>query len=68
MPRKEVYCENCDSYQPLVEHKLQADERNRYPWYDLTCETCSYIVATLQIVPDDKPVESPGRRSQSNGG
>jgi hypothetical protein len=57
MPRKEVFCENCDSYQHLVEHEAQSDERNPYPWYDLTCGTCCLIIATIQIVPDDKPVE-----------
>ena len=67
MPRKEVFCENCDSYQPLVEHKPQADERNPYPWYDLTCGTCAYIVATCQLVPDDKPVEASRHLPQVNG-
>jgi hypothetical protein len=57
MPRKEVFCENCDSYQPLVEHEPQTDERDPYPWYDFTCGTCCLIIATMQIVPDDKPVE-----------
>jgi hypothetical protein len=57
MPRKKVYCENCQSYQPLVEHEPKRDELNPYPWYDLTCGTCHYIIATIQIVPDDKPVE-----------
>src|SRR6478672_891108 len=57
MSRKEVYCENCDSYQPMVEHEPRTDERNSYPWYDITCSTCAYIVATVQIVPDDKPVD-----------
>jgi hypothetical protein len=40
--------------QPLIEHEPQTDQRNPYPWYDITC--CS-IIATVQIVPDDKPVE-----------
>jgi hypothetical protein len=57
MPRKEVYCENCKSDQPLVEHEPQTDELNPYRWYDLTCETCYFIIASIQIVPDDKPVE-----------
>ena len=69
MPRKELFCENCDSYQPMVEHEPITDERNPYPWYDVTCGTCAYIVATIQIVPDDKPLdhsdaitEQPGHR------
>jgi hypothetical protein len=57
MPRKEVYCETCKSDQPLVEHELQLDELNPYPWYDLQCGTCYSVIATIQIVPDDKPVE-----------
>jgi hypothetical protein len=66
MPRKEVYCENCGSAQPMVEHEQQIDELNPYPWYDITCGTCCWIIATVQIVPDDKPIElakliEPGR-------
>jgi len=57
MPRKEVYCENCKSYQPAGADEPQTDEGNRYPWYDITCGTCNLIIATLQIVPDDKPIE-----------
>ena len=57
MPRKEVFCENCDSYQPAVQDEPLTDERNTYPWYDITCGTCHLIIATLQIVPDDKPIE-----------
>jgi hypothetical protein len=53
MPRKEVYWENCQS-----EHEPQTDDLNPYSWYDLTCGTCCFIIiATIQIVPDDKPVE-----------
>lgn len=62
MPRKEVYCENCGSNQPMIEHEPQTDELNPYPWYDITCGTCgtcASIIATVQIVPDDKPVEPP---------
>jgi hypothetical protein len=58
MPRKEVYCETCGSDQPMVEHEPQQDELNPYPWYDITCGTCCSIVATVQIVPDDKPIEA----------
>jgi hypothetical protein len=68
MPRKEVFCENCDSYQPLVEHEPVTDKRNPYPWYDLTCATCCYIVAAVQIVPYHKPTEFPIRRAPSSGG
>ena len=35
----------------------KTDERNPYPWYDFTCGSCCLIIATMQIVPDDKPVE-----------
>jgi hypothetical protein len=57
MPRKEVYCETCGGNQPLVEHPPHEDALNPYPWYDLTCGTCCSIIATVQIVPDDKPIE-----------
>jgi hypothetical protein len=57
MPRKEVYCETCKSDQPLMEHEPQTDERNPHPWYDLTCGTCCFVIATVRIVPDDKPIE-----------
>jgi hypothetical protein len=43
-----------DSYQPAVEHEPRTDELNFYPWYDLTCGTCCYVIATLL---DDKPIE-----------
>ena len=57
MPRKEVYCEDCGSNQPMIEHQPQTDHRNPHPWYDITCGTCCSIIATVRIVPDDKPVE-----------
>jgi|HubBroStandDraft_6_1064221.scaffolds.fasta_scaffold768605_2 hypothetical protein len=41
----------------MIEHEPQKDARNPYPWYDITCGTCYSIIATIQIVPDDKPVE-----------
>jgi hypothetical protein len=59
MSRKEAYCENCQSHQPLVEHEPQTDNLSLYPWYDLTCGTCCWVIATIRIVPDDKPVELP---------
>jgi hypothetical protein len=58
MPRKEIFCENCESYQPLLEHEPIADDCNPYPWYDIQCGTCYLLIATLQIVADDKPIES----------
>jgi hypothetical protein len=57
MPRKEVYCETCGSDQPMLEHEPQKDELNPYPWYDISCGTCYSVIATIQIVPDDKPIE-----------
>jgi hypothetical protein len=55
--RKEVYCEACGSNQPMIEHEPQKDDLNPYPWYDITCGTCYTIIASVQIVPDNKPVE-----------
>jgi hypothetical protein len=57
MARKEVYCENCKSNQPLIQPEPQTDELNEFPWYDLQCGTCYSVIATIQVVPDDKPVE-----------
>jgi hypothetical protein len=55
--RKEVYCLTCGSNQPMVEREPVRDGLNLYPWYDITCGTCYSIIATIQIVPDDKPLE-----------
>jgi hypothetical protein len=41
----------------MVEHEPQKDELNPYPWYDITCGTCAFIIAAVQIVPDDKATE-----------
>ena len=41
----------------MIEHAPQKDELNPYPWYDITCGTCYSIIATVQIVPDTKPLE-----------
>ena len=59
MPGKEVCCEDCDGYQPMIEHEPWTDAHNPYPWYDITCGTCASIFATVQIVPDDKASEPP---------
>jgi hypothetical protein len=57
MPRKEVYCETCGSDQPMIEREPQEDELNPHPWYDIQGGTCHTIIATVQIVTDDKPIE-----------
>ena len=57
MPRKEVYCKTCASNQPLIEREPHKDKLNLYPWYDLQCGTCFSVIATIQIVPDDKLIE-----------
>ena len=57
MSREEVDCEDCGSYQPMVGHEPQQDELNPYPWFDITCATCCSIIATVQIVPENKPLE-----------
>ena len=41
----------------MVEHEPQNDEPNSNPWYDLQCGTCYSVIATIHIVPGDKPVE-----------
>jgi hypothetical protein len=55
--RKEVYCEACGSNQPMIEHPPQKDDLNPNPWYDITCGTCFSIIATVQMVPGNKPIE-----------
>jgi hypothetical protein len=59
MARKEVYCPDCGSNQPMIEQEPQKDDENLYPWYDISCGTCCSIIATIQIVPDEKPLEPP---------
>ena len=49
----------------MIEHEPRTDDLNPYPWYDITCGTCYSIIATIQIVPDDKPLELP--EPKSNG-
>ena len=51
-----MYCETCGSDQPMIEHEPLKDDLNPYPWYDITCGTCCSVIATVQIVPDDKPI------------
>jgi len=57
--RKEVYCKACGSNQPMIEDEPESDDNSPYPWGDITCGTCHSLVATVQIVPRDKPVEPP---------
>jgi hypothetical protein len=65
MSRKEVYCETCGSDQPMIEQQPEKDELNPYPWYEIKCATCFSVIATIQIVPDDKPLE-PSRVVERN--
>jgi hypothetical protein len=57
--RKEVYCKACGSYQPMIEDEPEADDNSPYPWGDITCGTCHSLIATVQVVPNDKPLEPP---------
>ena len=41
----------------MIEHQAQKDDLNPYPWFDITCGTCCSIIATVQIVPANKPIE-----------
>jgi uncharacterized membrane protein len=34
-----------------------ADTVHPHPWYDITCGACVSVIATVQIVPDDKPLQ-----------
>jgi hypothetical protein len=52
--RKEIHCEACGSFQPMIEHEAQEDELNDYPWYDITCGTCCSIIASVRIVPESR--------------
>jgi hypothetical protein len=40
----------------MVEQEPEKDDVNLYPWYDIGCATCHSVIATIQIVPDDKPI------------
>jgi hypothetical protein len=54
---KEVYCEDCWSFQPLMQSAAQSDTRNPSPWYDLLCDNCRSIIAALHLAPDNNPTE-----------
>jgi hypothetical protein len=41
----------------MLEGEPQKDELNPYPWYDILCGTCYSVIATVQIVPENKPLE-----------
>ena len=41
----------------MIEHPAQKGDLNPYPRYDTTCATCCSVIATVQIVPDDKSME-----------
>ena len=41
----------------MLEAHPQKDDLSPYPWYDIVCGTCDWIIATVRIVPDDKPLE-----------
>ena len=45
MVRKELYCEDCGSFQPMVESEPQKNELNLEPWYDILCGTCYSIIS-----------------------
>jgi hypothetical protein len=51
----------------MIEFEPRKDELNPYPWYDIKCGTCYSVIATVQIVPDDKPSE-PSRAVESEAG
>jgi hypothetical protein len=40
----------------MVEHEPQTTTAIPFPWYSLACATCSVILLTVEIVPDDEPV------------
>ena len=42
----------------MIEHEPQKDSLNPFPWFDITCGTCFSIIATVQIVPENKPIEA----------
>ena len=42
-----VWCFNCNQHQPLVITKLVLDGLDEFPWCDLVCGSCHWIVATL---------------------
>lgn len=48
---------NLRQQQPMVEHQPIKDEMNAYPWYDIIGGACYSIIATVQIVPEDKSLE-----------
>lgn len=48
-PVKEIYCENCADFKPLIEEDPTVDDLNEYAWGDLLCGECKLIIATIRI-------------------
>ncbi len=50
MKIKEVFCERCGGFQPLIEDEITKDDLNKHPWGDLCCGTCKFVLLTVRIV------------------
>jgi len=44
-----IYCEVCDSHQPLYVEPMSSDDLNDSIWGDLLCETCRFVIATITV-------------------
>lgn len=51
--RREVWCPNCHAFQPLDDERgPHSDELNPWPWHDLVCGACRFVIATIRVVPE----------------
>jgi hypothetical protein len=49
MESKEVYCDNCQTFRPLVEARIpNLNGNDDYAAHDLRCGFCNYLVATVR--------------------
>lgn len=53
---REVWCQVCQAYRPPMEEPPHSDDLNPYPWYDLLCGWCHFVIATFRIRPDESGV------------
>jgi hypothetical protein len=67
---KQIYCPDCDSFEPLYEEPPHAD-RDGFAYFDLVCTRCRFLIATIRIaavqppngVHDPHGLASAGRRN-----
>ena len=41
-----MYCEQCNKRQPFIVEDAHKDVLNEFPWGDIYCKKCRFIIAT----------------------